>query len=63
MKESDIMWEGESLWVGRTKYGFTLFLTGTTHSKGFLAFGKVGDAIESGVSLDGRPDLVEKLIW
>ena len=65
MKEKDILWEStcETLWVGKAKFGFTLYQNGVTHSKGFLTFGKLSDAIENGESLAGRPDLVEKLIW
>ena len=65
MREKDIIWESSNsdLWVGRTKFGYTLFKTEATHSKGFLTFGRKEDAIENGESLSGRPDLVEKLIW
>ena len=65
MRESDIKWEDEksSLWVGKTKFGFTLFRNESTHSKGFLTFGKLADAIENGIALAASPSTVEKLIW
>lgn len=65
MKESDIKWKDEKsgLWIGKTRFGFTLFKNVITHSQGFLTFGKLADAIENGESLKGRPDLIEKLLW
>ena len=65
MKESDIKWEDEEsgLWIGKTKFGYTLHKTTITHSKGFLTFGKLSDAIENGEALKDSPETVEKLIW
>lgn len=65
MKEKDIEWEDtrSGLWIGKTKFGFTLFKKDGTYSKGFLTFGRLKDAIENGESLSSTPDTVNKLIW
>ena len=63
MKEKDIIWEGDSLWVGKTGANeHTIFKTTITHSIGFLKFDNKEQAIDNGKSLEARPDLVEKLI-
>lgn len=63
MKEKDILWEADNLWVGRTAKGeYTLFKLEGSASIGFLQFKDDEQAIENGKALLGRPDLVEKLI-
>jgi hypothetical protein len=64
MKESDIKWENEArgLWIGKTKYGFTLFKSGSNHATGFLSFDRLDDAIDNAEALKDRPDVLAKLL-
>ena len=63
MKEKDIVWEGDNLWIGRTAKGeYTLFRNNSTHSTGFLKFTNMAQAIDNGVALDANMALVERMV-
>jgi hypothetical protein len=63
MKERDILWEGENLWLGKTgRCEYTIFKCVGSYSQGFLRLQDRESALDNAKALDGRMDIVEKLI-